>query len=43
MLNATLDAEGFVCADAALRVADSGDVEVSAAVRRGEALTRPTP
>jgi hypothetical protein len=40
ILNATLDPEGFVCADAALRVADSGDLDVSPTLRRGEALQR---
>jgi hypothetical protein len=40
ILNATLDAEGFVAADAALRVADSGDLDVGPPERRGEALKR---
>ncbi|HUR79100.1 MAG TPA: DUF222 domain-containing protein [Acidimicrobiales bacterium] len=40
VLNATFDAEGYVTAEAALRVADSGDFDVAAPERRGEALVR---
>ncbi len=40
VLSATLDAEGYVLADAALRVADSDDLTVPAPLRRGEALVR---
>jgi hypothetical protein len=40
LLNATLDAEAFVTAEAALRVAQSDDLSAPGPVRRGEALAR---
>ena len=40
VLNATFDAEGYTWAEAAMRVANSGDMDVAPAQRRGEALVR---
>jgi hypothetical protein len=38
LLSASLDAEGYALALEALRIADSNDLDVSAALRRGDAL-----